>query len=182
MTDEVHEVGRKVVYEGDVFRLERRTIRTAAGTFERDLVVHPGAVVLIPIVGDDVWLVRQWRHPLGWLLELPAGTLEVGEEPAECAKRELREEVGSRPESIEPLGTTYAAPGYSTERLYFFLCRGLTRDPLPPDADERLEVVRLPLEEAIRRVRRGEVEDTKTALGILLASMTRSVMPAGGRA
>ncbi len=164
------ETGREEIFRGSVFRLEKRRVKGPPGTFVRDIVVHPGAVVLVPILGGDVLFVRQWRHPMGYLTELPAGTLEAGVEPIETAGREIREETGCRAGRLVPLGRAYAAPGYSTELLHFFLATDLVADPLPSDADEDIEILRLPLAEALGRARAGAFEDAKTELGLLLAS------------
>lgn len=164
------ETGRAEVYAGAVFRLERRSVKGKNGTFERDVIVHPGAVVLVPILHGEVLFVRQWRHPLGYLTELPAGTVDPGEEPPATAAREIREETGFRAGRLVALGAAYAAPGYSTELLHFYLAADLVRDPLPAPADEDVEVVRMPFAEAITRAQAGGFNDAKTGLGLLLAA------------
>lgn len=180
--DDPRETGRERLYEGPVFRLERRVVVMGGRTVVRDVVLHPGAVVIVPLLDGDVLLVRQWRHPIGSLLEVPAGTLEPGEAPSACALRELREEVGFRPTTLLPLGTTYAAPGYSTEVLHFFLAKGLMRDPLPTPEEEGIDVVRMPLVQAARLAVEGGFEDTKTALGILQVAHREGVMGAADKA
>lgn len=166
---EFEETGRKEIFKGTVFRLEQRRVKGPGGTFVRDVIVHPGAVVLVPIVDGNVLLVRQWRHPLGYLTELPAGTLDPGEEPLETARREMREETGYRAGRLIALGQAYAAPGYSTELLHFYLAVDLARDPLPAPDDEDIEIVEVPLAEAVRRAQAGSFNDAKTALGLLVA-------------
>lgn len=137
--------------------------------YRRAWVEHPGAVVLVPIEGDDVLLVRQYRHATGEdLLELPAGTLEPGEPPMETARRELQEECGFLPRRIRPLLKAYAAPGYSSEVYHFFLCEDLVESRLPGDEDEDISLVRMNLRVAQEMARRGELGDAKTALGLLL--------------
>jgi len=127
-------------------------------------------VALLPVGQDGlIWFVRQYRHPAGKrLLELPAGTLEPGEPPEECARRECREEIGMAPGRLERLGGFYLAPGYSTEYLHVFLAADLQPSPLPGDEDEQLEIERLGLEQALRRMRRGEIEDAKSLAALLL--------------
>ncbi len=160
------------VFQGKVFKVRVDQVQYPDGAIHQvDVVEHRGAVALVPIdVDGAIWFVRQYRHPAGrTLLELPAGTLEEGEKPQDCAIRECREELGLAPEAIIPLGSIYLAPGYSTEILHIFLARGLRSSPLPPDADEVLEPVKIPIEEVRIMIQEGEIEDAKTLAGILLA-------------
>jgi ADP-ribose pyrophosphatase len=103
------------------------------------------------------------------LLEIPAGTLEHGEKPQDCAIRECREELGLAPDEIILLGSVYVAPGYSTEILHFFLARGLRPAPLPPDVDEVLEPLKISWQEVQHMIQEDEIHDAKTLAGILLA-------------
>ncbi|MCH8025930.1 MAG: NUDIX hydrolase [Chloroflexi bacterium] len=134
-----------------------------------DVVEHRGGVTVLPIDADDtVLFVSQYRHAIGRdLLELPAGTLDEGEEPEVCAQRELQEETGYRAGSIERLGGFYSAPGYCTEYIPAFLCTDLTESRLEGDEDA-IDVVRVPFEDALRMVARGEIEDAKTLAALLL--------------
>lgn len=151
-----------------IFNLHEDDLEFTAGPVHRVWVEHPGAVVLVPVHEGNVLLVRQYRHPTGGqLLELPAGTLEPGEEPIETARRELQEECGFLPQRLVPLMKLYAAPGYSSELYHFFLAEDLVPSRLPGDDDEEIEVVRMPLPEALERAAAGEFQDAKTALGIL---------------
>ncbi len=135
------------------------------------MVVHPGAVVVLPVDGEYVYLERQWRPSVGrWLIEAPAGTLEEGESPEDCALRELREETGIAAGTLEPAGKFYSSPGYSTEVLHMFLASDLSVGEPSPEPGERIEVLRVSLREAVRWVMEGRIEDGKTALLILLAS------------
>jgi ADP-ribose pyrophosphatase len=138
---------------------------------EFDLLVHPGAVTIVPVDEDgNVWFINQYRHSAGgMLLELPAGTLGEGEQPEDCAQREVREETGMSAANIERIGEFYTSPGYSTEYMYIFLATGLTPDPLPKDADEYIEVVKYPLEQAYVMALGGEIHDGKTIAALALA-------------
>ena len=168
MSQRAHVVQRESVYEGP-FRMLVDEIEDGEHRYRRAWVQHPGAVVLIPLLGDDVLLVRQFRHPTGEvILELPAGTLEPGEDPRETATRELQEECGYRPERLDLILTGYAAPGYSSEVYHFFRAEGLVPSRLPGDVDEEIELVRMPLREAVAMARGGRMGDVKTALGLLL--------------
>ncbi len=136
-----------------------------------DVVVHPGAVALIPIdERKQIWFVRQYRHASGGeLLELPAGTLERGEPPEQCAERECQEEIGMSPGKLEHLGGFFLAPGYSTEWLGVYLASELRPDPRPGDADEAIQVEKLSLGRVTELIESGELRDAKSLAALLLA-------------
>ena len=138
------------------------------GEHEREIVEHPGAVVIVAVDADDrVALVRQLREATRRvLLELPAGTLEPGEDPLETAKRELAEETGLTGGRWREVTRFWTAPGFCRELMTLFFAEGVRPGDAAPEADEELEVVRLPVEEAGRRL--GEIEDAKTLAGLLL--------------
>jgi ADP-ribose pyrophosphatase len=163
---------RILLHHGRVFDLERVLVQLPDGV-ERDydLVQHGGAVVLLPVDGEgNLLFVRQFRlGSLSDLLELPAGMLEAGESPEECARREMREETGMSAGELCLLGDFYMAPGYSTERLFVFLARNLRSDPLPGDTDEFLCLERMPVTEAYRLARQGKLNDGKTLAALLMA-------------
>ena len=170
MTDHPELIDSENVFEGRVFALRLDTLRTPDGhTFRREMIYHPGAVCMVPIDSDGrLLLVEQYRHGARTrLLEIPAGTLEPGEDPGETAARELREEVGMRAERVESLGGFWIAPSYATEYLHLYLCRELTPDPLPGDEDEDIEVVRLTPDEAVAAIDSGRIIDAKSIAGIL---------------
>ena len=115
-------------------------------------------------------MVRQYRHSAGQvLLELPAGTLEPGEDPRACAERECREEIGMAPGRLTPLGECFLAPGYSTEYMYFYLAEDLSPAPLEADQDEDLRVERVPTAALAGRVSLGELRDAKSLAALYLA-------------
>ncbi|MEB2288716.1 MAG: NUDIX hydrolase [Anaerolineae bacterium] len=160
-------------YLGRLVKVYVETVQLPDGAQAvREIVRHPGAVAMVPLLpGGDVLLVRQYRHAAGdLLLEIPAGTLEPGEDPEQAAARELQEEIGYWPGRLERLTGEYTAPGYTTEFIHIYLVTELIESRLAGDADEFLEVVRLPLAEALRRVERGELPDGKTMIGLLLAA------------
>lgn len=144
----------------------------------REVVEHPGGVTLVAFDrGGRLLLVRQYRHPAGReLLELPAGTLDPDESPEGCAERELQEETGYRPGRLERLGGFYTAPGYCSEYLHVFLCTDLVESRLEGD-EEAIDVQRLPLEEALRLLAAGEIEDAKTAGALLLYLQKHGSLP-----
>lgn len=161
-------------YDGKAFNVRVDLLDGPAGVSSRvDIVEHPGAIALIPIdEQDQVWLVRQYRHPAGEeLLELPAGTLEPGESPAVCATRESREEIGMEPGELIHLGGTFLAPGYSSEYLHFFLARELCASPLPPDPGEVLLLEKIPWGKIWNLIADGSIRDAKTLAGLTLARL-----------
>jgi ADP-ribose pyrophosphatase len=134
-------------------------------------VKHPGAVVVIPIDEDrKILFVRQFRIGAEQeLLELPAGLLEVGEDPQDCAARETREETGMAPGRLEKLGEFYMVPGYSTEKMQVYLASGLYESRLPADEDEFIERITIPVEEVYAMAREGKISDGKTLASLFLA-------------
>ncbi len=158
------------IYDGRLVKLYLDTVRLPNGQQTvREIIRHPGAVAMVPLLPDGrVILVSQHRAAVGRLmLEIPAGTLEPGEDPLLAAERELQEEIGYRPGRLDYLGLEYVAPGTTTEKIYLYLATDLVAAPLPGDEDEFIEQVTLPLEEALARVMRGEIEDGKTIAALL---------------
>ncbi len=151
-------------------RVRADTLRYPGGRESAvEVVEHPGSVTIIAFDEEGLLLlVRQYRHPAGReLLELPAGTLDPGESPERCAERELQEETGYRPARLERLGGFFLAPGYCSEYQDVFLASGLSESRLEGD-EESIDVERITLEETLRLVATGEIEDAKTAGALLL--------------
>ncbi|MCL5266211.1 MAG: NUDIX hydrolase [Chloroflexi bacterium] len=158
------------VYEGRVIHLRVDTVRLAdGGLTKREIVEHRGAVALVAVGQDDnVLLVKQYRKAAGKdLLEIPAGTLELGENPLDCAQRELQEETGHKAARIEPLTGFYPCPGYSTEFIHVYVATGLQPSVAEHDDDEDIEVVPVPFPEALKMVGSGEICDAKSIIGLL---------------
>jgi len=174
-------------YAGRRISLDLDTVRFPDGsTGTLEMVRHPGASAVVPLLDPleapdpRLILIRQFRHAAGgWLWEIPAGTLDAGETPAACARRELREEAGCEAASLEPLTTVYTTPGFTDERIHLFAATGLTRVASAPEADEFLEVVELPWSEVWRMIRAGEVCDAKTLVALLYARAALRRGPAG---
>ena len=157
-------------YAGRIVHVTLDQVRLSDGTDAvREVVHHPGGVAVLALDSDDqVIVVRQWRYAMGEeVLELPAGKLEPGEDPAEAGRRELKEETGYTCGRYEPLGQVYATPGYCTEKIYLFLARDLTPGECCLDQGELLTADRLPLKELVERVLRGEIRDGKTIAAVL---------------
>ena len=171
------EIDSQTLYQGHIVSFYVKTVRLPDGAVsKREIVGTPGAVAIVPISDDgQVRLVRQFRSGAGdFLLEIPAGCLEPGEEPQAAAVRELAEETGDRAERWQRLTSIFTTPGICDEVIHIFMASGLTGDQNHLDADEFIEVVTLPLERAVEMVRAGEIRDAKTAVGLLLASRLNS--------
>lgn len=166
---------RRVAYEGRIFKVEvNRLVLPSGRRATMDIVRHPGSVVLIPMPSPEtVILVRQYRFSIDrWIWELPAGSVEPGEDPAAGAARECEEEIGLVPGTLQRMQSFYPTPGYCDEEMIYFRCTDL-RPPAPgstahQDADEDLEPQTFSIEDARRMVREGEIVDLKTALGLTL--------------
>jgi ADP-ribose pyrophosphatase len=162
-------------WSGRLLQVDVDRIRTPSGTeLELELIRHPGAAAVVPILsGEDatdptVLLIRQFRYAGGGMLwEIPAGVLEPGEEPAACARRELREETGAEAERIEHLTTILTTPGFTDEQIHIFLATGLRVGTATPNADELIETATLPLSRVLEMIRDGEIRDGKTIIGLL---------------
>jgi ADP-ribose pyrophosphatase len=165
-------IDHKVGFEGRAFQVDRLNLRLPdGGSHVFELVRHRDSVSIMPIdAGGNLLFVSQYRVGAERdLLELPAGVLEAGEDPLEGAGREVREETGMAARRLDLVGQAYLAPGYSTELMYFFLARDLYPAPLAQDADEFIDLVRIPVAEAYRMARAGEFFDSKTLAALLLA-------------
>ena len=159
-----------------IFRVVRKWQRVADGsTRPREVVLHPGAVVILPMVGaEQVCLIRNFRIAVDETLwELPAGTLEVGEDPAVTARRELIEETGFRAEKIEKLAEFYMSPGMLHERMHLFVATGLTDGPPALEVGEEIERHVMRWDEALGMVDAGEIRDAKTLAGLLMYDRLR---------
>lgn len=161
----------KNIFSGKAFQVQVDSVQTPDGGIMRvEIIKHPSAVTILPIENRKIWFVRQYRHAAGLeILELPAGTLEPGEEPIFCAHREIREEIGMSAKEMKEIGGFYLAPGYSSEYLHAFLATGLEPAPLPGDVDEFIQVETMPVEEVYNMAERGLIFDGKTLATLLLA-------------
>jgi ADP-ribose pyrophosphatase len=157
----------RTVFQGRLISLEVQ--QWPAG--EREVVHHPGACAVVALTpGLEVLLVRQVREAVGEaLLEIPAGILDVaGEDASDCAARELLEETGHRAVRIEPLATIYTSPGFTDERIHLFLA-GVADGVPEGGGEEDVEVIRMPLDEAIAEIEGGGIKDAKSVAGLLMA-------------
>ncbi len=160
----------QLLFTGKRFRVESVVQVTPDGAeHTRQIVRHPGAVTILPLLDDGrICFVQNYRVAVDeTLIELPAGTLEAGEKPAETARRELAEETGYRAERIELLSTFYMSPGILDEKMYFYLATGLTPGPTALDPGEDLRPWPATWQEALAMARDGRIRDAKTLVGLL---------------
>lgn len=166
-------LARQRRWQGRTITLDsERVVLPNGREVELDVVRHPGATAIVPLDAEgSVILVRQYRHTVGgWLLEVPAGTLSPGEEPASGASRELEEETGLRAGTLRELGSILVSPGFCDERIWLFLATDLVAAEQRLEEDEVLALERLPLAEAERRAIAGEIVDAKSTCAILRAA------------
>jgi len=165
-------LGKETVYSGCVFSVDRVEVTLPDSRARKyDVINIQNAITILPLdSANNVLFVRQYRvGSNSMLLELPAGKIEAGEEAQATAEREIREETGMAAAKIQPLGNFFVSPGYSSEYMYAFLATGLYPAPLDPDADEFLNIVKIPLKETLQMIRKGQLEDSKSLATILLA-------------
>ena len=171
-------IDSKTVFRGKVFTVSVDTVQEGEAIYQRDVVHHPGSAVIIPLFPDKtVALVKQYRHPaLRYLLEAPAGTLEEREAPEIGAARELEEELGLVAGRLDLLSKFFVSPGFCEEKMWVYLATDLSDSKQNLDEDEIIQVVKIPLEEALEMISDGEIEDAKTIIALLLtASEMRSL-------
>ena len=157
------------IYTGKVITLNIDTVQLPNGlTVDLETIRHPGASAVVPVKDDGaVVLIRQFRHAAGgFIYEIPAGKLAPGEDPLHCASRELEEEVGYRAASFELLSSIFTAPGFADEVIHVYQATGLTKGQQQLDRDEVLDVIEMPLREAIAKIEDGTIRDAKTIIGL----------------
>lgn len=167
-------ISSELKYKGAILDVYHDTVMLENGmNAGRDVVRHSGGVCVVAVnENKEVYFVKQYRYPhKKVLLEIPAGKLEWGENPLECGTRELREEAGFTADEFISLGCLYPTPAYDTEVIYMYLAKGLHKSEQDLDEDEFLEVLTIPLDEAVKMVMNNEIEDAKTQLALLKASV-----------
>ena len=163
----------ETVFEGKIFTITHDTVELENGnTAVRDCLLHHGGVCVLPVnENNEVLLVKQFRYPFRTVtLEAPAGKLEKGEDHAECGRRELLEETGCTCSEYTYMGEMYPTPAYNTEITHMYLARGLSYEKQSLDPDEFLDVVKMPLAEAVEMVMNGTIPDGKTQIVLLKAA------------
>jgi ADP-ribose pyrophosphatase len=166
------------VYTGKIINLDVDTVEFPDGSVgELEMVRHPGASAIVPFLSDpygpdpQLLLIKQYRYAAeGYMYEIPAGRLNAGEDPRACAIRELREETGCSALNIQHMYTMYTTPGFTDERIHIFMATDLTFGDTAHEADEFLSLETVPMRRALEMIRSGELNDGKTAAGILFAA------------
>ncbi len=164
-------ISSEKVYRGKIFDVSLDRIREGEIEYEREIVSHDGSAVIVPVYADEtVTLVKQYRHAAWkYLWEIPAGSLEKDESPETGARRELEEEVGTVAGKLELLSEFYVSPGFLSEKMFVFLATDLTETKQNLEDDELIEIEKVTFEQAFRMIRRKEIEDAKTIIGLILA-------------
>ena len=169
-------------YTGKIISLDVDTVRFPDGsTGELEMIRHPGASAIVPFLSDprgydpQVLLIRQYRYAAdGYLYEIPAGRLDPGEDPRDCALRELKEETGCTAEQVDHLLTMYTTPGFTDEKIHIYMATGLVAGETKHEADEFLDLHPMLFSRALEMIEAGEIRDGKTALGLLFAAGFRA--------
>ena len=170
------------IHTGRVLNLDIDRVRFPDGSEgELEIIRHSGASAIVPFLGDpagddpQILLIHQYRYAAdGYVWEIPAGRLDDGEDPLECARRELLEETGCSAERIERLTTIYTTPGFTDERIHLFMGVGLTRGEHKREQDEFMEIETMPISRALALIEKGEMTDSKSIIAILYAAGFRS--------
>lgn len=172
MKYEEKEISREHIYKGSVISVESLKVELPNGkTAPRDLVLHPGASVVIPITENgELYMVRQFRKPLDMVsLEVPAGKLDPGEDPMDCARRELKEETGLTAKYIRHAISIHTTPGFCNEVIHMYVATGLEEGESCADEDEFISSEKIPVSQLLDKVIQHEITDAKTIIAVLLA-------------
>jgi len=163
-------VKKKKIYEGKILGLSVYDLVIEGRKVKREMIEHRGAAAILAFdENNKVILVKQHRFPHGYVIEIPAGTLEKREDPRKCAFRELEEETGFRARKMIPLITYYPSIGYNTEAIHCFVASGLKKiADLNLDEDEILSVVKMDLKKVISMIKTGKIQDSKTICAVMI--------------
>ncbi len=164
-------ISTETIYKGRVFDLQTSVVREGELEYTREIIKHNGSAAIVPVFEDlSVALVRQYRHAAEkYLLEIPAGTLEIGESPEEGAAREIEEEIGFKAGKLEKLTEFYVSPGFLTEKMYVFLATDFIETAQNLDDDEAISIEKYSFPELFDKIRNGEIQDAKTMVSLILA-------------
>ena len=168
---------KKRVYDGKIIRLDEYSLTIEGRKVRREIIKHPGAAAILAFdEKGKIILVRQHRFPRGYILEIPAGTLEKGESPKRCALREIQEETGYKAKGMTHLITYYPSVGYSTEAIHCFVASGLTRVKTKLDTDEFITVKKMELPKLIKLIKSGKIIDSKTICAVMIYAAKKKIL------
>jgi ADP-ribose pyrophosphatase len=165
-------ISSKNIFSGKILGLYHDMVRLPNGKIaSREKITHPGAVAVVPVTSDNnILLVKQYRYPVSVVtIEIPAGKLAPGENPRECAERELGEEIGAIGGKVQLMSSFYSTPGYCDEVLHLFIATGFQKSSNNLDEDEFLEIIEVKMEKSVIWIKEGKIKDCKTIAGILMA-------------
>ncbi len=178
MTARKDQLASERIYTGKIVSLDVDTVRFPDGSSgDLEMIRHPGAAAILPFLSDpdggdpQILLIRQYRYAAGgYVYEVPAGRLDPGEDPKDCARRELLEETGCRAQSVKYLTTIFTTPGFTDEKIHLFMATGITAGTAKPESDEFMELQPRTVSQALRMIQAGEIQDAKTIVTILYAA------------
>ena len=168
---------KKRIYDGKIVQLDTYNLTIEGRKVRREIIKHPGAAAILAFdEKGKIILVRQHRFPLGYILEIPAGTLEKGESPKRCALREIQEETGYKAKKMTHLITYYPSVGYNTEEIHCFVASGLTQVKKKLDTDEFITVKKMELPRLIKMIKSGKVIDSKTICAVMVYAAKKKML------
>ena len=168
---------KKRIYDGKIVQLDTYNLTIEGRKVRREIIKHPGAAAILAFdEKGKVILVRQHRFPLGYILEIPAGTLEKGESPKRCALREIQEETGYKAKKMTHLITYYPSVGYNTEEIHCFVASGLTQVKKKLDTDEFITVKKMELPRLIKMIKSGKIIDSKTICAVMVYAAKKKIL------
>ncbi len=168
---------KKRVYDGIVIGIDVYDLTVEGRKVKREIIKHPGAAAMLAFDEKNrIILVRQHRYPHGYVLEIPAGTLEKGESPKACALREIQEETGYRAKRMTHLVTYYPSIGYNTEAIHCFVASGLTQVEKKLDTDEFITVKKIELPKLLKMIKAGKIIDSKTICAVMIYAAKKKML------
>ena len=169
---------KKKIYSGKILNFNVYDVKIEGRQVKREMVEHRGAAAMIGFdENDKIILVKQHRFPHGYVLEIPAGTLEKGEDPKKCAIREMQEETGYKAKKMTHLLSYYPSIGYNSEIIHCYVASGLVKvSDIEPDNDEFITVVKMSLKKLIGMIKTGKIQDSKTICAVLTYAAKKKIL------
>ena len=168
---------KRRIYNGKIVQLYEYSLTVEGRKVRREIIKHPGAAAILAFdEKDKIILIRQHRFPLGYILEIPAGTLEKGETPKRCALREIQEETGYKAKRMTHLITYHPSVGYNTEAIHCFVASGLTQVKRKLDTDEFITVKKMELSKLLKMIKMGKVIDSKTICAVMVYAAKKKLL------